>query len=78
MTTAPEVALVLVFFVAAVVNGVAGLGFALVASAFTAVIVDPRLAVLLLGAVTPIANVQQLFCSLYSSGASRSGMSRPN
>src|SRR3989441_11274190 len=78
VTTATEVALVLVFFIAAVVNGVAGLGFALVASAFTAVIVDPRLAVLLLGAVTPIANVQQLFCSLFSSGASPPGMSRPN
>src|SRR3989442_5399306 len=60
VTTATEVALVLVFFIAAVVNGVAGLGFALVASAFTAVIVAPRLAALLLGAVTPIANVQQL------------------
>jgi hypothetical protein len=42
---------------------VAGLGFALVASAITAVIVDPRLAVLLLGAATPIANVPQLCCT---------------
>lgn len=60
MTLANEAALMLIFFLAAVVNGVAGLGFALLASAFAAVIVDPRLAVLLLGVVTPITNVQQM------------------
>jgi uncharacterized membrane protein YfcA len=60
MTISTEAALALVFFLAAIVNGVAGLGFGLVASAFTAVIVDPRLAVLLLGLVTPVTNVQQM------------------
>src|SRR2546425_4823357 len=71
VTTATEVALVLVFFVAAVVNGVAGLGFALVASAFTAVIVGPPPGPPLPRAGAPRAHGQQLFFSLSFFGGFR-------
>ncbi len=54
------VTLVLVMFVAAVVNGVAGFGFALVAVAAMAVVLEPRPAVVLMSVITPLLTALQL------------------
>src|SRR3989442_3100021 len=78
VTTATEVALVLVFFIAAVVNGVAGLGFALVASAFTAVIVGPPPALVLLRAGAPVPEGEHPFFSLLFFGGFPPGISPTN
>lgn len=52
--------LVAVMFVASVVNGVAGFGFALVAVAIMAVVLEPRPAVVLMSVITPLLQVFQL------------------
>lgn len=49
-----------VIFVASVVNGVAGFGFALVAVAALAVVLDPRPAVVLMSVITPLLQTFQL------------------
>lgn len=49
-----------VMFVASVVNGVAGFGFALVAVAILAVVIEPRPAVVLMSVITPLLQTFQL------------------
>jgi uncharacterized membrane protein YfcA len=61
VTPALDVLLLIVFFLAAIVNGVVGLGFGLIAAAFVAIIADARLAVLLLGLVAPVSSFQQMY-----------------
>jgi uncharacterized membrane protein YfcA len=55
-----EIALVAIYFGAALVNGVAGIGFGLLAAAFGALLLDPRLSIVVLGAVSPLMNTQQM------------------
>jgi uncharacterized protein len=55
------VALVALYFGAALVNGVAGIGFGLLAAAFGALLLDPRLSIVVLGAVSPLMNTQQMW-----------------
>lgn len=50
-----------VVFVAAVVNGTAGLGFAVVTGTAVALLFDPKLAVILLSLVTPMLAAQHLY-----------------
>jgi uncharacterized membrane protein YfcA len=52
--------LAVVIFVASTVNGVAGFGFALVAVAALAVVLEPRPAVVLISLITPLLQVFQL------------------
>ena len=52
--------LAFVIFVASVVNGVAGFGFALVAVAVLAVVLEPRPAVVLMSLITPLLQMFQL------------------
>jgi uncharacterized membrane protein YfcA len=52
--------LAVVIFVASVVNGVAGFGFALVAVAALAVVLEPRPAVVLMSVITPLLQTFQL------------------
>jgi len=52
--------LAFVIFVASIVNGVAGFGFALVAVAALAVILEPRPAVVLVSLITPLLQTFQL------------------
>jgi len=52
--------LAVVIFVASTVNGVAGFGFALVAVAAIAVVLEPRSAVVLISVITPALQVFQL------------------
>ena len=54
------VTLVVVIFVASAVNGVAGFGFALVAVAALAVVLEPRPAVVLISLITPALQTFQL------------------
>jgi uncharacterized membrane protein YfcA len=58
----PEVVavLVVVVFAASMVNGVAGFGFALVAVALMAVVLEPRPAVVLMSVITPLIQTFQL------------------
>jgi uncharacterized membrane protein YfcA len=52
--------LALVVFIASVVNGVAGFGFALVAVAALAVVIEPRFAVIVVSLITPQLQTFQL------------------
>lgn len=54
------VTLVVVVFVAAAVNGIAGFGFALVVVAALAIVLEPRPAVVLLSLITPAVQTFQL------------------
>jgi len=54
------VTLVAVMFAASLVNGVAGFGFALVAVAAMAVVLEPRPAVVLMSVITPMLTALQL------------------
>ncbi len=49
-----------VVFIGAVINGVVGLGFALVTAAGLATVLDPKSAVILLSVVAPILSLQQV------------------
>ncbi len=50
-----------VAFVGAVVNGTAGLGFAIVSGAALATLLDPKISVILLSVVTPLLSLQQVW-----------------
>lgn len=52
--------LAVIMFVAAVMNGVAGFGYALVAVAAMAVVLEPRPAIVLMSVITPLLQVFQL------------------
>lgn len=52
--------LLAVVFIGAVVNGVVGLGFALVTAAGLATVLDPKSAVILLSVITPVLSLQQV------------------
>ncbi len=54
------ITLVVIMFVASVVNGVAGFGFALVAVAAMAVVLEPRPAIVLMSVITPLLQTFQI------------------
>jgi uncharacterized protein len=56
-----EAALAAIYFGAALINGVAGIGFGLLAAAFGALLLDPRISIVVLGAVSPLMNTQQMW-----------------